>query len=628
MSALTEAQNAIATSSLNVQEVMQNVAQSVCRLIGADGAAIGNVVGNSVMGQASFGEISGVGVQAPLDNSLTGQAIRSGRVLTSDDTETDPRVDREACRKVEARSLIVAPLSHEGRFAWTLSVWSRKTDAFSLQDEQAINLISGLIGAVIGRAVEFEAKHDALAALSESENRFKSAFSFSPIGVALVAPEGRWLQTNHRLCEIVGYSAEELCERSVQDLTHPDDLSTQKAQVKAVLAGEQTRVEIETRVFHRDGSIVWVASSGSVVRDASGTPVHLIWHVQDITQRKNAERELTVARDEAERANEAKSIFLSRMSHELRTPMNAILGFAQLMEMDAVSADQEESVAHILSAGRHLLKLINEVLDLARIEAGKLSLSPEAVLFDEVLQDSISMVMGDAESRGITIGPLDALCDVYVMADHQRLQQVLLNLLSNAVKYNRDGGHISFSCEVLEPRSVCLSLSDSGIGISEEKISRLFKPFERLGAENTTIEGTGLGLALSRTLCEAMDATLDVESTEGEGTTFLLTLPLAKNPSAAVNEYSTGDSKAVSSVPYKVLYIEDNVSNSRVVSQIFKQQPHIELHTTSTAEAGLLLATQYLPDLILLDLHLPDASGEDTLQRLRQPPLRATFLWS
>jgi signal transduction histidine kinase len=237
------------------------------------------------------------------------------------------------------------------------------------------------------------------------------------------------------------------------------------------------------------------------------------------------------AKREADRANTAKSEFLSRMSHELRTPLNAILGFGQLLQLDDLTEEQAESADHILRAGRHLLGLINEVLDLARIESGHLALSPEAVGVDEVIKDTIDLIGPLAAERALRIhAPSPPECAWTVQADRQRLKQVLLNLASNAVKYNRHGGSISLTCHAGDDSRVRIAVADTGPGIPADKLPRLFTQFDRLGAEHSEVQGTGMGLVLAKRLAEAMGGALTVASVEGQGTTFTLELPLAMEP--------------------------------------------------------------------------------------------------
>ncbi|MDB6148907.1 MAG: Histidine kinase [Chthoniobacter sp.] len=328
------------------------------------------------------------------------------------------------------------------------------------------------------------------------------------------------------------------------------------------------------------------------------------------------------ARDQADRANRAKSEFLSRMSHELRTPLNAILGFGQLLEMDNISDGQREEVRHILKGGRHLLDLVNEVLDISRIESGHMHLSPEPVRVSEVLKEAIDLIRPLAAQRRIPItGSAATLCDRHVLADRQRLKQVLLNLLSNAIKYNREGGSVNVECSEIEGR-LRFSVSDTGVGIQVDKLAQLFQPFERLGADRGPIEGTGLGLALSKRLAELMGGSMGVESTAGRGSTFWVEVALADCPvqTAAARFRHAEAPRPEATHQHTVLYIEDNLSNLRLVERLLARCCSVKLLASMQAGLGLELAAQHLPDLILLDLNLPDMTGHEALVHLLSDP--------
>ena len=327
------------------------------------------------------------------------------------------------------------------------------------------------------------------------------------------------------------------------------------------------------------------------------------------------------ARHEAERANRVKSQFISRMSHELRTPLNSVIGFGQLLERDQLSDDQKDSVEHILKGGKHLLALVNEVLDIARIEAGDLALSPEPVHVADMLSETLGLIGPLASQRAIrVVRSQEEACSCYVLADRHRLQQVLLNVLSNAVKYNREGGIIAVTCEHLESSRLRVKISDTGQGIPQEQLGRLFLPFERLGAEQSGIEGTGIGLALSRQLTEAMGGTMGLETASGVGSTFWVELPLVEGPLERfdrVRPDRLSRAEEVPSAPRRtLLYIEDNLANIRLVERILQERENIDIIPAMQGRLGLELARQHQPSMILLDLHLSDISGDEVLRRL------------
>lgn len=343
--------------------------------------------------------------------------------------------------------------------------------------------------------------------------------------------------------------------------------------------------------------------------------------LHEAMQRQRAsESDAVSARKVAETANEEKSQFLSRMSHELRTPLNAVLGFAQLLEMDA-DASQLDSLHQIRRAGRHLLNLINEVLDISRIESGQMALSQEPVLVADLILEVVELMAPMAFERSVTLSAITTGCDCHVQADRQRSKQVVLNLVSNAIKYNRPGGSVVVGCGEIEDGMLRIEVRDSGIGMSSADVSHLFTPFERLSATNSEIEGTGIGLALSRQLAQAMGGRLEVASILGEGSTFTLLLSLAEIPGGVTDSRITSteptEDDLSSSPMFNLLYIEDNESNVALLKQILRRRPDWHLIHAGHGQLGLELATSNPPDLILLDQQMPDMPGIEVLRRLK-----------
>ena len=375
-----------------------------------------------------------------------------------------------------------------------------------------------------------------------------------------------------------------------------------------------------------DGARVY-ASTKFPLLDANGQVTGVCGMSQDITERKIVEDDLMMARLEAMRANRAKSAFMSQMSHELRTPLNAILGFAQLFEPETLTTEQNENVQQITSGGRHLLSLINEVLEITRIESGTLSISPEPVHVVDVVQRAVEMIRPLAAQRGIVVD-VDvrqlASGDTAVQADRQRLKQVLINLLSNAVKYNRLEGRITVGFEERDERRMRITVTDTGPGIPPLKLKLLFQPFERIGADQTDVEGTGLGLALSRAICDAMDVTLGVESVVDHGSTFWVELGLADPDHdvrvAAISAMAPLPDAIAAVASGTILYVEDNLSNVRLMARVLARRPGLTLLHAADGPAALAMIPLRRPDLILLDLHLPKMSGEEVLQRLWTDP--------
>ena len=339
--------------------------------------------------------------------------------------------------------------------------------------------------------------------------------------------------------------------------------------------------------------------------------------------------ELTAARDEALKATQAKNAFLSSTSHELRTPLNAILGFAQLLLLSDLSDEDQDGAEQIVGAGRQLLVLINELIDIARIESGDLSLSLEPVWVLPLVEEVSQLIKPLAAERSITIVRECAGPALAAHADRQRFSQVLLNLMSNAVKYNRHGGTITITCQEQGTSQASVVVCDTGQGLSPDDLDRVFVPFERLGAEQTATEGTGIGLPLAKTLTEAMGGRLSASSVPGQGSAFTITLPRAQDVTDVPPPRAAPSSRVTPAVPagaiLSILYIEDNPANIEVVSRFLKGRQNTLLQAVRSARAGLECAVRDVPDLILLDLHLQDLHGEQVLKELRAEPATAAI---
>lgn len=405
---------------------------------------------------------------------------------------------------------------------------------------------------------------------------------------------------------------------SLLGLTHEEDRRRLGTLVASVLhRGRAGSGEFRFRAA--DGTNKWFDLALRFDPGADGAPGSLICHGLDITDRKATEIDLDRARLEAEQANQAKSDFLSRMSHELRTPLNSVIGFAQLLELGDLIEDDAESVAMVLKGGRHLLELINEVLDLARIESGNMTISMEPVRMDEVFSEVMQLMKPMAVDAGIELKVEPGSDQILVLADYQRIKQVMINLLSNAVKYTSTAGSVTISCQ-LEGGQVRVSVADDGPGISAYRIERLFIPFDRLGAEGGEVEGTGLGLALSKGLVEAMDGQLTVESQVGAGSVFHVTLQSVDAASLEIDMLADLGSAAPlpeESRQATILYIEDNPANVALVRRVLKFRPNIRTLVSINGISGIDMAKTHIPDLILLDLDLPDIHGHEVLRHLK-----------
>lgn len=463
---------------------------------------------------------------------------------------------------------------------------------------------------------------------AEDELRFQSALreaeNEAAIDGILVAHQGRVLSMNRRYAEIFNVPEElrplDRCREMLRwAVGQTADPQAYQRSIEALRDDAATRHRDE--VLLADGRVLDRYSSPLL--GPEGELWGRIWVVRDITERKEIEAALQRAKEEAERANLAKSEFLSRMSHELRTPLNSILGFGQVLERRDLQPEHRRAVDHIMKGGRHLLGLIDEVLDISRIESNRQQLSMEPVHLAGLLQEALELIRPVALQRPVTIPDTPPVeTDLHVQADRQRLMQVMLNLLSNAVKYNLRGGRVMLEIERLGDERVAFGVRDTGPGIPPERMRELFVPFSRLGAEDSAVEGTGLGLALSHRLVEAMGGELIAESRVGTGSVFRVKLPLAAEPAAALRARSVPPGRpprapGVEAAPLRVVYIEDNLANLNLVESIFEDRPEIQLLPALQGRMGIELARQHQPDMVLLDLHLPDMPGVEVLRELQ-----------
>jgi len=493
------------------------------------------------------------------------------------------------------------------------------------------------------------AEQHIIAMLQASEAQQRALLGAFPGFIAAVDEQMRYTYANDRLAQLLGRPAHEIVGRTAREVLGDARAEAVELEVRAAFAGRITRSE---RHYPAPPEQALSGAAGETVGpEGPRRPLALeVLHVAgppqldgrrtcfifglDVTERLLAQDALRAARDEAEQANRAKSRFLAQMSHELRTPLHAISGFAQLLERDPrtpLTPLQAGFVSEIQHGAQHLLELINEVLDLGRIEAGRLQLQPEAVPLPALVQECLALVQPLVRERDVRLHEAQFAVRAdrpwSVRADRMRLKQVLLNLLANAVKYNRSGGKVHLAVEEVETMggvpggpSIRIAVSDTGPGLDDASVGRLFRPFERLGAEHGAVEGTGIGLALSRRLVLAMGGRIGVDSRPGEGSRFWVELPQAMPASPAAVQRGAEQAEPPRDAGLQgasVLYVDDNPVNLVLMEAMLRLLPGLRLLSAENAAEGLRLALQERPRLILLDIQLPDMDGFELLARLR-----------
>ena len=443
-------------------------------------------------------------------------------------------------------------------------------------------------------------------------------------------PRGIISDVNQQMEALTGCTRDELIGAPCKNyFTEPE--RAEAAIARVLREGKVTNYELTA--ISRDGKETVVSYNASTFHDRDRKLQGVFAAARDVTDRKQFEHtlqennvELESAKAAAEKANLAKSEFLSSMSHELRTPLNAVLGFAQLMasETPPPSVPQQRSIDQILKGGWYLLRLINEILDLAMIESGKVTMSQEAMSLTDVLQDCQTMIEPQAQKRGIQMRFPSFEQPFYVHADRTRVKQVMINLLSNAIKYNQTGGSVVVSCTPSGAERVRVSVQDTGAGLTAEQLAQLFQPFNRLGQESSIEEGTGIGLVVTKQLVELMGGVIGVESDVGAGTTFWVELNGSSAPELVLDGVEALHlPRTASSAQRTLLYVEDNPANLALVEQLIARRSDLKLLTAIDAHLGMQLARTYQPDVILMDINLPGISGYGALKLLHDDPVTA-----
>jgi PAS domain S-box-containing protein len=504
-----EVQSLITEADFNLDAFMQRIVDVAETLTDAKGAVVELVDGEDMIYRCTSKSISEhVGLRLKRSSSLSGLCVTGAQVLRCDDSEHDPRVDQEACRRVGVRSMICTPLFQTGQAVGVLKVMGGEPNAFDSNDQYLLSLLAGALGAALGKQL-------ALEALKTSEETFRSAMETTSIGMALVKPNGHFLKVNAAMCDLLGYSEAELLANDTSSITHQDDRERDQELLERTLRGEISRFRVEKRYYHKSGRTIWVLVSIALVRDSRGNPGYFVGHVQDLTEQREMDR--------------MKSEFISMVSHELRTPLTSIKGSLGLI-LGAMAEGLPDRTRGLLDIAHNnaerLVLLINDLLDIEKIASGNMRFDMRARALAAITSKAVQANEAYAEKfkARIQLAAIDPELEVWI--DEDRYIQVLSNLLSNAAKFSPAGGTIEVSCEARAQR-IRICVRDQGPGIPVEFRSRIFGRFCQADSSAARkVGGTGLGLHIARQLVEHMRGTIGFDTEIGRGTTFWIEFPV------------------------------------------------------------------------------------------------------
>ena len=516
-----EIQSLVTEATFEMDPFMQRVVDVAERLTDAKGAVIELVEGDEMVYRCASSSIAQhVGLRLKREGSLSGLCVHEAQVLRCDDTILDPRVNQEATRKVGVRSMLCTPLFNRGLPVGVLKVMGSEPGAFDSSDQYLLTLLAGALGAALGRQLVLET-------LKTSEETFRTAMELAPIGQALVRPDGQFIGVNKALCDLLGYSENELLALDFQSITHVNDLEEDVELVRRALAGEMQSYRMEKRYCHKSGRVILAVLSASLLREASGAPSYFVAQIQDVSEQRELER--------------VKGEFISMVSHELRTPLTSIRGALGLV-LGTMSRELPPKAKSLLDIANNncqrLIRLINDILDIDKIASGNMRFD----LQERPLADVVRKVVQSMESYAqkfhvrVELAPLSP--DWKIAVDEDRLAQVISNLLSNAIKFSRAAELVRVSAQTVGKR-IRLLVIDRGPGIPEEFHSRIFEKFSQAdSSEARRAEGTGLGLHISQQIVERMNGTIGFETSLGQGTTFWIEFALTESLAPSIKLHS------------------------------------------------------------------------------------------
>ncbi|MBM3617542.1 MAG: PAS domain S-box protein [Alphaproteobacteria bacterium] len=507
LSQIVAIQRDVAHAHHDLQFAMNLIAVRTRDLTDADSSVIEILEGDEMVYRAASGRASAfIGMRIPAKGSLSGLCVKENTVLRCDDAETDDRVDKAACRKIGVTSMLVLPLKRGKQAIGVLKVLSSRKAAFNEQHVVMLEILAGVLSAAFSDAL-------ANAALREREELFRSSMEHSPLGMALVTPDGRWFKVNKALCRLLGYAEHELEKHDFREVTHPEDIPSCSRLLLQMLEGGMSDHEFQKRYLHKNGEPVWVQVYVSLVRNSEQKPLYFIVQIEDITARLRVEK--------------LKNEFISVVSHELRTPLTSIHSSLGLLTNNVAGDLPEEAnelVAVAYRNSQRLVLLINDILDIEKIESGTMTLRLEPLSVGGFLRSAIDMNRAYARKYGVKL-VLGETVDAEVFADADRLMQVVTNLLSNAAKFSPEGGEVTLRT-MRDNQCIRFEVEDTGCGIPEQFHAHIFDKFTQSDGSNTRKhEGTGLGLNITKQLVEMMGGSIGFTTAEDKGTTFHFTLP-------------------------------------------------------------------------------------------------------
>jgi PAS domain S-box-containing protein len=564
-------------------------------------------------------------------SSPASQAIKTGNYLIINDFEkVNKKLETwyEYISRLGCNSIAIFPLKTFNKVIGILGLFSEEKDFF---EEKEIALLTEMVQDISFSLETMENEKlrlQAVTELKESETRFFNAFEYAAIGMAIVSLESNYMRVNNALCNMSGYSVNELIGKNLKDVTHPEDWENDLQQIKRMLSNEIDVYQTEKRYIHKTGRSLWIMLSSSLLRDNNGNPVYFITQIQDITERKKAEKEIIHAKERAEELNRLKSNFLANMSHELRTPMIGILGAAELMkESNSIDEIRELSEAFEHSANR-LLRTLNKILDISKIESGQITLQKKEVALDDLIENALALFKLDAHKKNLSFNYNIQHKNIIVNLDEDLFINILNDLLHNAIKFTHEGGiTIQLSKKIIRNSEAAeIIVSDTGIGIPKEKLNIIFKAFRQASeGYSRQHEGTGLGLTLAKKYTEMMNGTISVDSEIGKGTTFTLRFPLAgKSKAAAENGTEVKPGKDLSDQAdftntslIKVFYIDDDLIAHKFVEKFLEDI--CILHSCTDVDEGIRLLNKNLYDIVLIDINLgADITGVEFASKIRK----------